>query len=372
MTFVGLIAHNLWVRKLRLALASLTVAIGVLAVVTLGVVNHSLRSSAFALLQTGRADFTVAQKGVSDLLDSDIPEDQVTGIASYRGVASVTGALLGTERLGQDAPLFVEIGIAPDRLAEFGVTVVSGRPFTAQAQDEVMLGWRAARTLHKQVGDTVVLAGGPHRVVGVFSTGQALGDAGAMLPLGPFQAQQRQAGQVTLLFVRAAPGTDVPALQRRIDAQNPELVTVRTIAEYGRADRSLTLLSAADRGTVVLAVLIGAVVVMSTMLMTFLERIRELGILSAIGWSRLRVLTMVLGESLGIGLLGAALGVAGSFAATAAVQRLPGLQGVLHPEYAPSAFWRALETALVMTLLGAAYPAVKAARLAPLEALRRE
>jgi putative ABC transport system permease protein len=370
-TFLGLIAHNLWVRKLRLAFASLTVAIGVLAVVTLGIVNHSLRSSAFALLQTGRADFTIAQKGVSDLLNSNINQDQVATIGSYPGVAQVTGALLGTTKVGADNPLFVEIGIAPTSLEGFGVTIVSGQAFGAQATDEVMLGWRAARTLHKQVGDTVVIDN-PFKVVGIYSTGQALGDAGAMFPLGPFQAAQRQAGQVTLLFVRVDPGTDVVALQRRIDKENPELVTVRTIAEYGRADRSLALLSAADRGTAVLAVLIGAVVVMSTMLMTFLERIREFGILSAVGWSRRRVLVLVLGESLAIGLLGAVLGVAGSFAATAAVQRLPGLQGVLHPEYAPASFWRALETALAMSVLGACYPAVKAAWLQPLEALRRE
>ena len=371
MTFFGLIVHNLWVRKVRLAFTSLTVAIGVLAVVTLGIVNHSLRSSAFALLQTGRADFTIAQKGVSDLLNSNINEDQAGAINSYPGVAKVTGALLGTTKVGVDNPLFVEIGIAPSSLTDFGVTIVSGRAFAPQAVDEVMLGWRAARTLGKRIGDTVVIDN-PFKVVGIFSTGQALGDAGAMFPLVPFQAAQRQPGQLTLLFVQVRPGTDVVSLQRRIDRDNPELVTVRTIAEYGRADRSLALLSAADRGTAVLAVLIGAVVVMSTMLMTFLERIREFGILSAVGWSRRRVLTLVLGESLGIGLLGAMLGVAGSFGATAAVQRLPGLQGVLHPDYAAANFWRALETAFAMSLLGACYPAFKAAWLAPLEALRRE
>jgi putative ABC transport system permease protein len=371
MTFLGLVAHNLWVRKLRLAFSALTVAIGVLAVVTLGVVNHSLRSSAFALLQTGRADFTIAQKGVSDLLNSNITQDEAGVIRSYPGVANVTGALLGTTRVGKDNPLFIEIGIAPDSLADFGVTVVSGRAFTAQATDEVMLGWRAGRTLHKQVGDTVVI-GNPYRVVGIYSTGQALGDAGAMFPLSPFQAEQRQAGQVSLLFVRVQPGTDVAALQRRIDKDNPQLVTVRTVAEYGRADRSLALLTAAERGSAVLAVLIGAVIVMSTMLIIFLERIREFGILTAIGWSRRRILTLVLTESMAIGLIGAILGVAGSFAATAAVQRLPALQGILHPDYQAASFWRALETAFAMTLLGACYPAYKAAWLQPLEALRRE
>ena len=371
MTFLGLMAHNLWVRKVRLAFTSLVVAIGVLAVVTLGVVNHSLRTSAFALLQTGRADFTIAQKGVSDLLNSSINEDQAAALSSYPGVGKVTGALLGTTRIGPDNPLFVEIGISPTSLSDFGVTVVSGRAFGAQAQDEVMLGWRAARTLGKRVDDTVMI-GSAFRVVGIFRTGQALGDAGAMFPLAPFQAAQRQPGQLTLLFVQVRPGTDVPALQAQIDRDNPELTTVRTIAEYGRADRSLALLSAADRGTGILAVFIGAAVVMSTMLMTFLERIREFGILIAIGWSRRRMLLLLLGESLGIALLGAALGVAGSFGATAVLQQLPGLQGVLHPDYAASSFWRALETALAMTLLGACYPAVKAAWLAPLEALRRE
>lgn len=371
MSFLGLVAHNLWVRKLRLVFTALTVAIGVLAVVTLGVVNHSLRSSAFALLQTGRADFTIAQKGVSDLLNSNISEDEVATIQRYPGVATVTGALLGTTKVGKDNPLFIEIGIAPQSLADFGVTVVSGQAFGPQAADEVMLGWRAAETLHKRVGDTVVIDN-PYRVVGIYRTGQALGDAGAMFPLVPFQAAQRQAGQVSLLFVRAQPGKDIGALQRRIDRDNPQLVTVRTIAEYGRADRSLALLTAADRGTAVLAVLIGAVIVMSTMLMTFLERIREFGILSAVGWSRRRVLTMVLCEAMAIGLLGAILGVAGSFGATAAVQNLPALQGVLHPEYQASGFWRALETAFAMSLLGACYPAYKAAWLQPLEALRRE
>ncbi|HEX7105391.1 MAG TPA: hypothetical protein VF218_05450, partial [Acidothermaceae bacterium] len=60
MSFVALIVHNVGVKKVRLALTTLAVAIGVLAVVALGVVTHSLENSALAVLQTGKADFTVA------------------------------------------------------------------------------------------------------------------------------------------------------------------------------------------------------------------------------------------------------------------------------------------------------------------------
>jgi putative ABC transport system permease protein len=209
-------------------------------------------------------------------------------------------------------------------------------------------------------------------VVGIFSTGQALGDAGAMLPLVPFQAAQRQPSELTLVFVRVRPGTDISSLRARIEHDNPQLVTVQTAADFGRADRSLALINAADQGSTLLAIVIGAIIVMTTMTMSFIERTREFGILAAIGWSRLRILLMVMCEALSIGLVGAAAGVGLSFAATQILGQLPSLVGILHPVYTSGAFWRAVYTAGAMSLLGGLYPASRAARLSPLEALRHE
>ena len=80
-----------------------------------------------------------------------------------------------------------------------------------------MLGWRAASNLGKHVGDFIKIDQTTYRVVGIYSTGQALGDAGAMLPLVPFQAVQRQPNELTLVFVQVRPGTDIPALRSRIE-----------------------------------------------------------------------------------------------------------------------------------------------------------
>ena len=372
LSFIGLIAHNVGVKKLRLALAALAVAIGVMTVVTFSIINHSLRASALAIMQTGRADFTVAQKGVADLLNSNVDQPTLDRIRGYPQVSGATGVLIGTTRLDAHNPLFIEIGINPSELADFGVTVVSGGSFGVTATDQVMLGWRAANNLGKHLGDTLVVEQVTYRVVGIYSTGQALGDAGAMFPLTAFQAAQRQPSELTLLFVRVRPGADVAALRSRIERDSPQVVTVRTASDFGRADRSLSLINAADRGSAILAIVVGAVIVMTTMTMTFIERTREFGVLSAIGWSRRRVMGMVVAEALCIGLIGAAGGVALSFAATQVIGQLPSLVGILHPEYTAGAFWRALYTAAVMSLLGGAYPAARAARLSPLEALRRE
>lgn len=372
MSFFTLIAHNVGVKKLRLAAASVAVAIGVMTVVTFSVVNHSLRASALAVMQTGQADFTIAQKGVSDLLNSNIDQASLDRIARDQGVGSATGVLVGTTKLNSDNPLFLEIGIDPNQLADFGVTVVAGAPFQAAASNQVMLGWRAAHNLGKSVGDSLSIDQQPYRVVGIYSTGQALGDAGAMFPLIPFQAYQRQSGELTLIFVRVTGGTDIPGLRARIEHDNPQLVTVQTASDFGRADRSLSLINAADRGGTILAVIIGAIVVMTTMTITFIERTREFGVLAAIGWPRRRIMAMVIGEALFIGLIGAAGGVVLSFAATRAIGQLPSLVGILNPQYQAAEFWRALYTAGAMSLLGGLYPAARAARLSPLEAMRRE
>jgi ABC-type lipoprotein release transport system permease subunit len=70
--------------------------------------------------------------------------------------------------------------------------------------------------------------------------------------------------------------------------------------------------------------------------------------------------------------LGAVLGVVLSFAVAAGLAQLPALRGILHPNFTEGAFWRALFTALVMTLIGAVYPTTRAALLSPLQALSYE
>ncbi len=372
MTFVWLVGHNVWVKKVRSSLTAGAIAIGVMTVVTLGIVTHSVQRSAAGILQVGAADFTVAQKGVSDILQSSLGEVQLDRVRAVPGVASAVGVLLDTERLDAGHPLLVDIGIRPEDLGPFGVRVVTGRPFRATAEGEVMLGSRLAEDLDARLGQRVRLAGSDKTVVGIYATGNVFGDSAVMFPLVPFQAAERQPGGLSLLFVKVTPGADIPIVERRVEASSPILAGIRNLLEFGRADRGYQLITAADRGATIVAVVIGAIIVMNTMLLSLVERYREFGILRAIGWSRRRVVALVLGEALILGAGGAAGGVGLAYVLTRVLARLPDLAGILHPDYTVGVFARALFTAAGVVLLGALYPAARAARLAPLEALRRE
>lgn len=376
MTFLGLMLHNVRIKPLRSILTALAVAVGVGAGITIGIVTHSLRETAVQILQLGSADFSVTQEGVTDVLSSVLDEGELAELEADPDVESVVGVLVDTEDLGGDNPLFLVIGIEPDKLEEFGVRVLEGRPYEAGADAEIMLGYRAARNLGKEVGDTFSLESNAYadsfEVVGIFATGQDFGDSASMLPLTAVQAAERKAGDVTLAFVRVRPGADVDAVRTRLEAQNPQFVTVRTAEEFGRVDRNLELLSAADTAATILALAVGVIIVTNTMLLSFTERTREFGILRAVGWSRRRIGTLVIGETLVISLGGAALGVLLSWGSIQILEELPSLRGILQPEYTADVFVRALTTATGIGLFGALYPALRAAFLPPLEALRRE
>ncbi len=343
-----------------------------MAIVTLSVVTQSLQDSAASVLQTGQADFTVAQKGAADTLDSVVTDAQVARVAATPGVASAVGALVASSNLDPSHPFFLKIGVTPSALAPFGVKVVAGRAYGATAANEIMLGWQAAQDLGKRVGDTVTIERTPYRVVGIYSIRQVFGDTASMFPLVPLQASERKPGTVTLVAVKVRPGASIERVRQRIETQNPNLATVRLASEFGRVDRNFAFLKAAQTGATIIALVIGIIIVMNTMLLSFIERIREFGLLRSVGWTRRRLLLLVIGEALGISILGAAAGVALSFALTFGLSNFSSLQGILKPEFNAGTFWTALYSAIGIGLIAALYPSARAAMLRPGAALRKE
>lgn len=372
MTFLGLLAHNVLRRRLRAVVTALAVAIGVTAVMTLGVLTYSLRQTAVSILKTGNADFTVSQRGVSDILDSSLDKDQIQAIRSSPGVESAIGTFVRPGKIDADHPFFIEVGLKAADEGPYGITVLAGRSFTDTARDEMMLGWRAAKDFGVGVGDRFKVEERTFRIVGIFSTKLAVGDTVGMFPLADLWAWHRLPGVYTLAFAVVRPHSSIDAVRREIEHRNPQLATARTASDYGKIDRNLVLITAANVGGSILALFIGATGVMNTSLLSFFERIREFGLLRAVGWSRRRLFRLVVGEALLVSLVGAGLGIGIGFGAVEGLTRLHQLRGVFRPAYDSMIFARALGFAFGMALLGALYPAVRAASLTPLSALQHE
>ncbi len=337
----------------------------------LGVVTSSLKESASEIIRLGEADFMVAQEGAADLSFSIVSEEDATALTEYPDVARAEGALMHVVHVGTN-PFFILMGRDAAGLAASPPSTMEGRLLAPDAIDEVMLGSRAADQLDAEIGDTVTIDDNAFRVVGTYQTGSLWQDSGAYAPLATVQDMSAKSDVVTAVYITVEPGADAAAVADGIENDFQNLVTIANVGEFGKVDQGVEFMDAANLAISVLAVGIGAIGVMNTMIMSVMERTREIGILRAVGWSGRRILRMIIGESLLLCAVAAVLGAALGVLATRAILLIDMVRNLLEPQYTLDIFIRGLVVAVVVALLGAIYPALRAVRLTPMEALRYE
>jgi putative ABC transport system permease protein len=221
----------------------------------------------------------------------------------------------------------------------------------------------------RKVGDVLRIGGKPFTIVGLYETGSMLLDVVIIMDIGMArQVLNRPEGSLSCIYVE---GED--------PARNAELVAAIEKAHPNCDARSMdeaqanfsTLLGHVDTFllmTVSLALLVGVVGIVNTMLMSTTERFGEFGVLRTNGWSRGHILTLVTLESALLGLLA---GVAGCLmawgGATVANQFV---SGGIHLGMPLSLWAVGVGLSVATGTLGGLYPAWRAARLAPMEAIR--
>jgi putative ABC transport system permease protein len=124
--------------------------------------------------------------------------------------------------------------------------------------------------------------------------------------------------------------------------------------------------------TSAIALVIGAVGILNTMIMSVFERTREIGILRAIGWRKVRVVRMILAESFVLCLAGAAMGIVGALGLARLLSKFPATSGYIQGDIAPVVIAEGFVMAFLVGLIGGIYPAYRGAQLMPTEALHHE
>jgi len=371
MSFLAFIFRNLVRQRVRTVLTVVGITVGIVTVVALGSVTAGFRQSAGSMLKLGGADFIVAQKGSADLSFSTLSRRDRAAVEGRADVERAMGVLFDLSRVGAN-PYFVLFGVEPAQLAVAPPTLEQGRVLADGSTTEALLGSRAAADLDARVGSTVSIHGRSFTVVGIYHDGNVFLDSGAFAPLATVQAIAGKPGLVTALFVKVADGADPRAVAVAIEEAEAGLTTVSSVDEYGKVDQGLEVMDAANLAISVLAVVIGAIGVMNTMIMSVFERTREIGILRSVGWRGSRIMRMIFGESLLLCAIASLLGVAGGVLVTRALLLVPAIASFLEPQYSVALFLRALAVGAIVGLGGAAYPAIRAVRLSPMEALRHE
>jgi putative ABC transport system permease protein len=360
MTWFGLVRKNLMRRPVRTLLTSAGVAIGVGLIVALLSISAGTERTAGDLIHFGRADFGLFQSGVSDVTRSLLPVSLENRVRRSPGVAQTSLVFLYVTNVNGKAASLV-IGLDPSEFASKRLTVVSGTRGGALVGDH----------FGARVGDTVHVGGRAFRVTGIFHSGNRFEDNGVVLPLATVQRLANRPEEATSIGVIAQPGRRSKQVARELAAR----FGVIAVAEPGQAvnvDTSSRLI--VDVGWVisVLALIVGGIGVTNTMAMSVFERVREIGILRAVGWPGRRIAALIVSEALGISILALALGLVVGYLAARLFTARTGLSSLVSPNFTAGVFAWGLAFALGVGLVGAIYPTWRALRLSPIEALRRE
>src|SRR5436190_8059603 len=367
-TWAGLVTRNLLRRKVRTALTVAGVAIGVGLIVALLSITNGVKRTAADLIHVGRSDFGLFQSGAADLTRSLLPEGLARNVRGTRGVSQVARVFLLVGAVeGSDSSLL--FGYVPGEFPERRLVVVSGR---RPSGDEALVGDGAARIYHLHLGGPVHAGKRAFRIAGVYHSGNTFVDRGVVLPLTDVQEIAQRPHEVTTLAVVVGLGETPKTVAKRLESRFPGITAVVEPGQAVKVDTSSLLIVTAGWIFSLLALIIGGIGVTNTMAMAVFERVREIGIMRAVGWSSRRIAALIVSESVAIGLLALGLGLLGGWVAAVLFTEHSSLSSLTDADFTGGVFAWGLAFALGVALLGALYPAWRAVSLTPIEALRRE
>jgi putative ABC transport system permease protein len=346
---------NLARRKARAAATALGIALGVATIVALLSVGSGLKRTAGELVHLGQADLGIFQSGVSDPTASVLPASLAPRLEKRSDVAEATPLLLVIEGVKQD-PAAVVFGAEPDGFFRRRLVVSEGRTGPA-GRTGILVGDKLAKELGLHPGSTLKVKKRPFTVAGVYHSGVFFEDTGAIMDLDTAQRLEHRGTDATTVAVQLAPNVRHSVAEKALKRALPGTQVIGTADDAERAGANGQLVRNVVRIMAALALIVGGLGVTNTMAMAVLERRREIALLGAIGWKRLRLVVLVLTEGVLVSMGGAALGLLLGVLGARALNDALGVSAVVTPDVTPWTLGKGLLIGFAIGVVGGLYPA---------------
>src|SRR3954451_5489945 len=390
------VLRGLLSRKLRLALTALAVALGVTLIAGTYVFTDTINASFDRIFVASNKGTDAAITPRQDVTNDGgttptLPASILEQVKGQPAVASAEGAIFdevavfdakGKSLGGSGSPSFVSSEAVDPRFR--ATEAKQGR--LPSAPGEAAIDAHTAGRKHVGLGHTIFLQGdakkAPLKVVGFTQIKGVESFGGTTVVDVQLPVAQRIVGipgRFDSIQAAARPGTSADALSAQLKRALPPSVTVRTgeqqAAKQSRDIRdNLGFLTTALLDFAGISLFVGAFIIFNTFSITVTQRIREFALLRTLGASRAQVLRSVLGEGVALGVLGSLVGLGLGLVTAVGLRALFKAVGVDLPSNGTVIETRTIGVSVlvgtIVTVASSIAPALRATRVAPVEALR--
>ena len=365
MSFTKLILKNPFRKKSRAALSIGGIMIGIMVIILLGSIATGLTQSMSD--ETSQTEFFIMNNSMESYgTPSNLKVDAIENISSIEGINKSAQMIQGNIIDGSNS-LTIE-GMETDKLDVMGITSINGTKCTGS--DEILVGKLLAEDKNKKIGDKIKIKDKEYKITGIYEMGEMGADKSVILPLDEARDVLNFGDdEVFLLQVSIKQGYDITKVKEEVKNKTPDKVEALSDAsELESVKYIMDLMDGATLAISILAIIIGGLGVINTMLMSVMDRTKEIGLLKAIGWSRKRIIFMILSESVILTTVSFILASIFSIIILYAMEFL----NIFTAAFPPKTFIIAFIVALLVGLLGGFYPALRASKFEATEALRYE
>jgi putative ABC transport system permease protein len=363
----NLVLSNIRQRPTRTLISMAGVALGVILVILMTALMRGMLNDRIRREQGVGAEIQFFRMGAQSLSTSNAMPldvryaDRLKKIPGVRMV-SLFGHYLQSGNTGIGVEMIDAIEL-DTYSAISNLRIVEGRAF--QSDDEVIVDELRARRGNMGVGSAIQVFGKTMKVAGIYSP--QIGSR-IKMSLGSLQRALSQENKCLGILVKVEDGIAPEEVARRIDAELPNNQVVLTRDIGMNFGRQIPGIQGFVRAVMGLSMVVSALVILLAMYTTITERTREIGILKSLGASKSYIIGVIEKEAIAISLIGVVAGLVMALIAAFGIERATTLRLEFH--------WTWILAATLIGLgagvIGALYPAVRAANLDAVEALSYE